>query len=154
MTSRVTTTTDPVPLERVLRIAEFRANLRSFLRHSERVCARWDLTPQRYLLLLMIKGAPSGDQRITFTELADRLQLERNTVTELCARAERIGLIRRKPSQTDQRVVYLHLTKEGERRLQGALHESDELRRDLATAFDTLHQSFAGALRRTASVRR
>jgi DNA-binding MarR family transcriptional regulator len=136
---------DPLPLDRIMRIADFRADLRSFLRHSERVCVRWELTPQRYLLLLMIKGAPSGEQRISFTALADRLQLERNTVTDLCARAEQAGLITRRPSQTDQRVVYLHLTDEGERRLRGALLESDDLRRELADAFETLSRSFTSA---------
>jgi DNA-binding MarR family transcriptional regulator len=145
MTRRHLGDIDPLPLDRVIRIAEFRANLRSFLRHSERVCVRWDLTPQRYLLLLMIKGAPSGEQRISFTELAQRLQLERNTVTDLCARAEQAGLIEREPSQSDGRIVYLHLTSEGERRLRGALLESDELRREFADAFQTLGKSYASA---------
>src|SRR5437763_15681819 len=105
---------EPMPLERIMRIAEFRASLRSFLRHSARVCASWELTPPRYLLLLMIKGARSGEARISFTALAERLQLERNTVTELCARAEEAGLVRREPSPDDGRGVDLRLTEEGE----------------------------------------
>lgn len=131
-----------MPLERVIKIADFRSSLRSFLRQSERICADWSLTPQRYLLLLAIKGAPAGDERLTFTEVAERLQLERNTVTELCARAEQAGLLRREPSTTDQRVTYLHLTGEGERRLRGALLASDELRLHLADVFDELRESF------------
>jgi DNA-binding MarR family transcriptional regulator len=70
------------------------------------------------------------------------LQLSRNSVTELCARAEEIGLIRREPSATDQRVVYLRLTEEGDRRLRGVLLESDLLRRDLDDAFQRLTTSF------------
>ena len=65
----------------------------------------------------MIKGAPDGTERTTMTELAERLQLAQNTVTELVARAEVAGLLEREPSQADGRVVYLRLTKEGDRRL-------------------------------------
>ena len=136
-----------MPPERIIRIAEFRARLTSFLRHSERICAKWDLTPQRYLLLLTIKGASDGGERMSFTEIAGRLQLERNSVTELCARAEQAGLVRREPSPIDQRVVYLRLTREGERRLDGALLETDDLRRELAEAFAQLRDSFEIAWR-------
>ena len=44
--------------EEVARVAEFRAALRRFLRTTERNAQAAGLTPQRYLLLLMIKGAP------------------------------------------------------------------------------------------------
>src|SRR5918911_4392043 len=104
-----------MPLARIMHIAEFRASLRSFLRNSERISRRWDLTPQRYLLLLMIKGAPDGSQRLRFTDLAKRLQLTRNATTELVARAEEMGLLEREPSEEDQRVIYLRLTEEGDR---------------------------------------
>jgi DNA-binding MarR family transcriptional regulator len=134
--------TDTIPLARVIQIAEFRAGLRAFLRHSERIARNWGLTPQRHLLLLAIKGSPDGSERLSFTEIAERLQLSRNSVTELCARAEEIGLIRREPSATDQRVVYLRLTEEGDRRLRGVLLESDLLRRDLDDAFQRLTTSF------------
>lgn len=65
----------------------------------------------------MIKGAPDGRERATITELAERLQLAQNTVTELVARAEAAGLLARESSETDGRVVRLRLTHEGERRL-------------------------------------
>jgi DNA-binding MarR family transcriptional regulator len=136
---------DAIPLERIVKIADFRARLTSFLRQSERICAKWDLTPQRYLLLLTIKGAAAGDERMSFTAIAERLQLERNTVTELCARAQHAGLIRREPSASDQRVVYLRLTGEGERRLRGTLLETDDLRRELAVGFEELRDSFETA---------
>ena len=65
----------------------------------------------------MIKGAPDGSEQATITELAERLQLAQNTVTELVARAEAVGLLEREPSGTDGRVAHLRLTKEGDRRL-------------------------------------
>jgi DNA-binding MarR family transcriptional regulator len=111
-------TTGDVPIEDFIAVAEFRTELRRFLRKSERVAHGSGLTPQRYLLLLMIKGSPSGMQRSTVTELADRLQLAQSTVTELVSRAEEIGLIARETSPDDARVAHLRLTPEGERRLQ------------------------------------
>jgi len=132
------TPVEPLPLERVIDIAEFRASLRLFLRRSERTARKWGLTPQRYLLLLQIKGARDGTERLSFTEISERLQLSRNTVTELCARAAEAGLIAREPATHDARVVYLRLTPEGERRLGGAIRDSDALRTELLRAFDEL----------------
>ena len=100
-----------------MRGAEFRAALRRFLRRAERAARSSGLTPQRYLLLLMIKGAPDGSEQSTVTELAERLQLAQSTVTELVRRAEEVGLVKRETSALDGRVAYLQLTDEGERRL-------------------------------------
>jgi DNA-binding MarR family transcriptional regulator len=99
-------------------VAEFRSALRIFLRHSEQVARRSGLTPQRYLLLLMVKGARDGSERSTVTELSERLQLAQSTVTELVTRAEEAGLIGREQSPSDGRVALLALTPEGERRLE------------------------------------
>ena len=82
--------------EAAIRGAEFRAALRRFLRRSERVARASGLTPQRYLLLLMIKGAADGSEQSTVTELA---------------------LVTREASSADGRVAHLRLTDEGERRL-------------------------------------
>src|SRR5436190_21134342 len=101
----------------VIEVAEFREALRRFLRQSERVARASGLTPQRHLLLLMIKGAANGSEQSTVTELAERLQLAQSTVTELVSRAEEAGLVEREASQTDARVAHLRLTPEGERRL-------------------------------------
>jgi DNA-binding MarR family transcriptional regulator len=105
------------PTDEFIRVAEFRSALRRFLGQSERVARTSGLTPQRYLLLLMIKGAPNGNERSTVTELSDRLQLAQSTVTELVARAADAGLVSREPSSDDGRVALLRLTDEGERRL-------------------------------------
>jgi DNA-binding MarR family transcriptional regulator len=137
-----------MPLRRIMRIAEFRAAVRAFERHSEHVARRWDLTPQRYLLLLFVKGAADGSQRVSLTQLTQRLQLGANTVTELVARAEQAGLVQREQAEHDQRVVFISLTREGERRLLGALRESDDLRRELAAAFESLVAGFHSARRR------
>jgi DNA-binding MarR family transcriptional regulator len=128
----------PPTLADVVGVAEFRASLRSFLRRTENISRQSGLTPQRYLLLLMIKGAPDGSGRSTVTELAQRLQLAQSTVTELVRRAEEVGLIEREPSAADGRVVFLHLSEEGERRLTQAFTTLESERQHLRDAFEHL----------------
>jgi DNA-binding MarR family transcriptional regulator len=139
--------TDELPLERIVHIAAFRAALRAFLHRNEQIAVKWGLTPQRYLLLLMIEGAADGSRRLSFTEVAHCLQLSRNTVTELCARAEEAGLIVREPSELDARVVYLRLTAEGHRCLYGAAADNEAERKHLVRAFEELSESFKVATR-------
>ena len=116
----------------VIAVAEFRAALRHFLRQSERVARQSGLTPQRYTLLLMIKGSPDGGEQSTVTELSERMQLAQSTVTELVRRAEEAGLIEREQSQRDARVAHLRLTSEGERRLMRSFTELAKERAQLA----------------------
>jgi DNA-binding MarR family transcriptional regulator len=124
--------------------AEFRTALRVFLRQSERIARKSGLTPQRYLLLLMVKGAPGGAERSTVTELAQRLQLAQSTVTELVSRAEAAGLIAREQSQSDARVAHLRLTREGERRLELAFTALGTERAQLRAAIAELDADAIG----------
>ena len=128
----------PFTAEEAARVAEFRAALRRFLRITERNARAARLTPQRYLLLLMIKGAADHSERSTVTELAERLQLAQSTVTELVRRAEEIGLVERERSAVDGRIAHLRLTPEGERRLAEAFTSNDSERRALLEAFESL----------------
>jgi DNA-binding MarR family transcriptional regulator len=123
-----------VPSNEVKRVAEFRSALRRFMRTSERNARTSGLTPQRYLLLLMIKGAPDGREQSTVTELAERLQLAQSTVTELVRRAEEAGLVARAQSADDARVAHLKLTEEGERRLAKAFTSNEQERDELRAA--------------------
>ena len=61
------------------RAAALRAAVRAFLQRGEQAARRAGLTPQRQLLLLMIKGAPDGRETATVTELAERLRLAQST---------------------------------------------------------------------------
>ena len=124
--------------EDVARVADFRAALRRFLRTTERNARSAGLTPQRYLLLLMIKGAADGSERSTVTELAERLQLAQSTVTELVSRAEENGLIDRERSASDGRIAYLRLSSEGERRLGLSFTSNEAEREALRRAFEHL----------------
>ena len=125
---------DDTPIERTeaIEVAALREGLRAFLRDSELIAQASGLTPRRYLLLLMIKGAPDGSERATVTQLAQRLRLAQTTVTDLVSRAEKAGLVDRERSESDARVAHLRLTAEGERRLARSFRalatERDQLR--------------------------
>jgi DNA-binding MarR family transcriptional regulator len=128
-----------VETSRVIEVADFREALRRFLRQSERIARQSGLTPQRHLLLLMIKGARDGSEQSTVTELAERLQLAQSTVTELVSRAEESGLVEREQSQSDARVAHLRLTPEGERRLEQSFTALAIERAQLREAFAHLN---------------
>ena len=119
-----TTTTE------VQRAAAFRVALRAFLRQTERSTQQSGLTPQRYLLLLLVKGAEDGSSSASISELAKRLHLAQSTVTELVNRAAAAGLVKRCASSHDARMVFVELTDEGERRFAQAFEAlADERRR-------------------------
>jgi DNA-binding MarR family transcriptional regulator len=122
----------------VWRAAEFRSALRRFERESDRVARASGLTPRWYLVLLLIKGAPEGRERSTVTELAERLHLAQSTVTELVARAEQAGLVRREASPDDGRVAHIALTAEGRARLTQAFRNLATERRALRDAIGRL----------------
>jgi DNA-binding MarR family transcriptional regulator len=124
----------------VIDVAAFRSALRSFLHESELTARANGLTPQRHLLLLMIKGAPDGSERTTVTELTARLQLAQSTVTELVSRAEAAGLVEREQSDADARVAHLRLTREGERRLAQVFTRLEIEREQLGNAVTLLER--------------
>jgi len=72
-------------------LADFRYQLRRFLRHSEELSRRHGLTPLQYQLMLQLKGYPGRDMA-TVTELAERLQAKHHGVVALVTRCEQQGL--------------------------------------------------------------
>lgn len=131
----------------VQRVAEFRVALQRFHARSNLAARASGLTPQRYLLLVAIQGAPDGSGRASVTELADRLEMPQTTVSDLATRAEAAGLITREQSHADARVSHLRLTQEGERRLEKCI---DSLNGDRAQ----LEQALGVASRRIRSIDR
>jgi DNA-binding MarR family transcriptional regulator len=122
-----------------MRVAAFRAALRAFLHDSEQAARDNGLTPQRHLLLLMIKGSPDGSEQTTVTSLGERLRLAQSTVTELVKRAESAGLVERQQSEADARVVHLRLTPKGERCLAKVFTHLEVEREQLQRAFASLN---------------
>lgn len=109
-------------------MAEFRYQIRRFLRFSEQAARAAGLEPQQYQLMLALKGmGDESDHRIG--EIAERLQIQHHSTVELVDRLNRRGLVRRRRSNEDRREVLLELTTKGEKLLQElALHHRDELR--------------------------
>ncbi len=97
-------------------LAQFRYQLRQFLRFSEDACNAQGITPLQYQLLLQTKGYP-GRQWATLTELAERLQAKHHGVVALVTRCEALGLVQRKSSASDLRQVEVHLTAKGEKQV-------------------------------------
>jgi len=78
------------------------------------------------------------DRRLRMAELADFLGLERSTLSGLVDRAEERGLLRRRRSAADGRVVEVSMTPAG-RRLARRAHA--QVRRELAAETDRLDAS-------------
>ena len=96
-----------------LALGEFRYQLRRFLRHMEEAARSLDANPQQYQLVLAVKGLPR-DVAPTISRLAERMQLNHNSMVELVDRCEENNLLRRTRSAGDRRQVTLSITPEGE----------------------------------------
>src|SRR5512140_1355287 len=94
-------------------LASFRYSLRKFLHFSEETARSVGLTPQQHQALLSIKGFPSGEGRITITQLAERMQIQHHSAVGLADRLAAQGLLRREPSRSDRRQVYVRLSERG-----------------------------------------
>ena len=109
-------------------LAELRYRIRKFLREGDTVASETGLEPQQYLLLLMIRGIPDG-QEATVSNLAERLVLKHHSVVELIDRLETHGYVRRSRSREDRRSVLVSLLPRGTKLLeQVAQHRVGELR--------------------------
>jgi DNA-binding MarR family transcriptional regulator len=120
----------------VMTVARFRAALRQFDADTALSVRRCRLTPQRYLLLLMIKGSEDGSESATVKSIASRLKMPHNTLSELAARAHDAGLITRTAESADRRSSRLSLTDEGERRLRCAVKELADQLAELRQSLD------------------
>jgi DNA-binding MarR family transcriptional regulator len=98
-------------------MAEFRYQIRRFLRFSEDTARAGGLEPQQYQLMLALKGMPS-DVRPRIGEVAQRLQIQHHSTVELVDRLARRGLIKRRRSESDRREVLLELSPRGDKLLQ------------------------------------
>ena len=109
-------------------LAQFRYQLRRFLRFSEETTHRTGITPLQYQLMLQIKGFP-GREWATVVELAERLQAKHHGVVALISRCETAGLVVRNSSRGDLRLVEVQLTSKGERCLEklARLHRAEHL---------------------------
>jgi DNA-binding MarR family transcriptional regulator len=109
-------------------LAEFRYQIRKFLRFSEQAVRAAGMETGQYQLMLAIKGMPEG-VRPRIRELANRMHVQHHSAVELVNRLEAGGYVRRERAQEDRREVLLALTAKGEQVLgELALHHHEELR--------------------------
>lgn len=93
-------------------LADFRYQVRKFVRFSEELAREHGVTPLQYLLLLHVKGYPGRDWA-TVGELAERLQAQHHGVVALVTRCVKQGLVERRRSQVDKRQIEIHLLDKG-----------------------------------------
>jgi DNA-binding MarR family transcriptional regulator len=107
-------------------LADFRYELRRFLRYSEELTRRHGVTPLQYQLLLQVKGYPDREHA-TVGELAERLQAKHHGAVALVSRCEDAALVTRQSSHEDRRAVVVKLTAKGERLLErlARLHRNE-----------------------------
>jgi len=118
-------------VDRLQALAEFRHQLRMFLRFSEAAAQKLGLEPQHHQLLLQVAGAPSEVQA-TIGYVAQRLGLRHNTAVELVNRCEEKGLVLRRHDGTDRRCVLLDVTPKGREMLEALSIDHAEELNDLA----------------------
>jgi DNA-binding MarR family transcriptional regulator len=124
-------------------LAEFRHQIRRFLRFSERAARDAGLEPRQHQLLLAVKGLPLN-VRPRIAEVAERLQIHHHSAVELVNRLESRGFVRRERGSEDRREVMLQLTPKGERVLRElSLHHREELRSQGPALLEILQQLVA-----------
>lgn len=125
-------------------LAEFRYQIRRFLRFSEEQARLSGLEPRQHQLLLAIKGFPEGC-KATIGGISSRLQLRHHSTVELVNRLAARGLVKRMPSDSDRREVLITLTGSGERLLRRLTLAHRE---ELETAGRQLSKALSALLRK------
>lgn len=122
-------------------LAELRYRIRLFLREGDVKARATGLEPQQYLLLLALRGLPSGADA-TIRTLAERMVLKHHSVVELVDRLASHGYVRRMRSRDDRRKVIVSLLPRGIKLVEKVARDRiSELRASgvkLVTAIDAL----------------
>ena len=133
-------------------LAEFRYQIRRFLRLSEEAAERAGIEARQYQFMLALKGLIQ-QKRVTIRDLAERMQLRHHSVVGLIDRLVERRLIERRRGENDRRQVYIHLTTRGDELLRKlALYHRGELQASgpaLAAALQALMESGGAGAERT-----
>src|ERR1700709_1332542 len=106
-----------VSKNRLHKLAEFRCELRKFLRFSEIAAEAAGISAQQYQMLQVIAAMPEG-QGASISYLAERMILRHNSAVGLVDRAVRAGMVRRESDDEDLRRSIVKLMPEGEKMLE------------------------------------
>lgn len=116
--------------------AEFRLQLLAFQRRTEQATSRFGLTPERYLLLLLLRVAELHGSTVTVTSLTEPFRMTQSSVSRLVAGALDACLVERKADARDRRRQHLVLTPAGRRRLERTFDALTADRAALVSALD------------------
>ncbi len=134
-------------------LAEFRYQIRRFLRFSEDAARAAGVEPQQHQLLLAMKGL-RPDERPSVRALAERMQLLHNSTVELVNRMEQTGLVQRHRGEEDRREVLISPTPKGERLLRElTAHHQEELRDSGPALAQALQRIISRPVARSASAK-
>lgn len=111
-----------VDKQRLEALSDFRFRLRSFLRFSEDAARAQGITVLQYQALLHTQGFP-GREWASISEIAERLQAQPHGVVALISRCEEAGLVERRTSAVDRRLVEVHLLPAGRQKLEALASE-------------------------------
>ncbi|HYF18629.1 MAG TPA: MarR family transcriptional regulator [Ramlibacter sp.] len=125
----------PTGKEQFERLSLFRYELRQFLRFSENACRAEGVTMLQYQLLLHTQGFPDREWA-SIGEIAERLQSQPHGAVALVDRCQDAGLVRRKASETNGRLVEVHLTPRGRRCLERLAKVHRQELRELAAVIE------------------
>lgn len=103
-------------------LGELRYLIRRFLQEGDVTAKQAGLEPQQYLLLLAIRGLPSG-QEATISALANRLSLRHHSTVELIDRMEAHGYVKRIRGKEDRRQVLISLQPRGAKLLERVVEQ-------------------------------
>ena len=119
-------------------LAEWRYRIRHFIQEGDSAAVASGLEPQQYLMLLAIRGLPTGEEP-KISVLAERLAIKHHSAVELIDRLQARGLVRRKHSSRDRRQVLVSLLPRGQKLLEKVvLKRIGELRASGAALVDAL----------------
>jgi DNA-binding MarR family transcriptional regulator len=96
-------------------------------RVTRSVAEQYGLTGSQLLVLNML--GPKG--RVSLSDLSERIRAKNSTVTGIIDRMERDGVVVRRRSEEDRRVVYIELTAKGRKLAEGATIDPMQLFRAL-----------------------
>jgi DNA-binding MarR family transcriptional regulator len=103
-------------------LGELRYLIRRFLQEGDVTAKQAGLEPQQYLLLLAVRGLPTGEEA-TISTLAKRLSLRHHSTVELIDRMEAHGYVKRIRGREDRRQVLVSLQPHGAKLLEKVVEQ-------------------------------
>lgn len=96
------------------------------------ILSQFPITPPQFVALQWLKE--HGD--MTIGELSEKMYLANSTTTDLIDRMEANGLVARRRSEADRRVVHIHLLDKGKTIIEEVIHRRQTYLKNILDSFD------------------